>query len=170
MCGDCSMKFITNGTQVAHFASNIINEDNIIHPINSSAVLTHRPVISMSGTANGITNQHYRERTALGSSLMETLDGLVEEKRITPGLAIMILSKFDVAVAQVLANDVKTTFKAKAHLHNYNHVEDVLSMNVSGKITLQHDTQDIEELQVTKMRIVAMRAHDAHNPSQIAGT
>lgn len=124
----------------------------------------------MSGTASGISNQHYRESTALGSSLMETLDGLIEEKKITPNLAITIVKKFDVAVAQVLANDVKTTFKAKAHLHNYNHVEDVLSMNVSGKITLQHDQQHIEELQVTKMRIIAMRAHDAHTLSQISGT
>lgn len=124
----------------------------------------------MSGNISGVVNQHYRERTALGSSLMETLDGLIQKQKITPEMALKILHNFDVTIAQVLTNDVKTIFKAKAYLHTYNHVDDVLTMSVSGKITLQHDKYDVEELQVTKMRIVAMRAHDAHTASQIAGT
>lgn len=122
-----------------------------------------------SGTTSHIANQHYRERTALGTSLMETLDGLIQEKRITPELALKMLDNFDVAVADVLGNDVKTTFKAKAHLHTYNHVDDVLNMMVSGKITLQYDRLHAEELEICRMRIVAMRAHDAYTASQTPG-
>lgn len=100
---------------------------------------------------------------------METLDEMIEEKRMTPDLALKILEHFDVAVADVLANDVKTTFKAKAHLHTYNHVHDVLTMRVSGKLTMQYDKGCTDDLELTNMCIVAMRAHDAHSGSQIAG-
>jgi D-hexose-6-phosphate mutarotase len=100
---------------------------------------------------------------------METLDGLIQAQKITPADAMKVLHNFDVAVAEALANDVKTTLKAKGYLHTYNHVDDVLNLSVSGKITLHHDRYDVEELQVKNMRIVAMRAHDAQTPSQIAG-
>lgn len=132
----------------------------------SFALLQHHLAITMS---SGITNQHYRESTALGSSLMETLDGLVQAKKITPEVAIKILENFDVAVAKVLSTEVETTFKAKARLLQYNHVDDVLNMKVSGKLTLQYDKYHSKELDLRKMQIVAMRDENAQTASQRPG-
>lgn len=117
-----------------------------------------------------VANQHYREGTALGLSLMETLDDLVKESRIKPGLANQILANFDAAAAEVLSKNVETTFKAKARLDRYNHVDDVLNLTVTGKLTLYDDFKlPFKELELKKMRIVAMRAHDASQPSQRPG-
>jgi plasmid maintenance system antidote protein VapI len=127
--------------------------------------------IKMSTAPNvRAANQHYREGTALGISLLETLDELIKESRITPELAFKILSNFDATINQVLSNNVQTTFKAKAHLDRYNHVDDVLNLTVTGKLTL-YDAPKLQykELELNKMRIVAMRAHDASQPSQRPG-
>lgn len=119
--------------------------------------------------SSGITNEHYRERTALGSSLLETLDGLIRANKISKQIAMSILSHFDVAIADVLGTEVETTFKAKARLHTLNHVDDVLTMTTSGKLTLQYDKSRSKELKLDHMRIVAMRAKDAHIASQRPG-
>lgn len=100
---------------------------------------------------------------------METLDGLVQAKKITPEVAIKILENFDVAVAKVLSTEVETTFKAKARLLQYNHVDDVLNMKVSGKLTLQYDKYHSKELDLRKMQIVAMRDENAQTASQRPG-
>jgi len=50
---------------------------------------------------------------SLGGSLTDTLDDLISERRIEPQLAMKILTNFDKAVADVLADKVKArlTFK-----------------------------------------------------------
>ena len=60
------------------------------------------------------TNKH-----SVGSALTDTLDTLITERRIEPQLAMRILTNFDKAVADVLADKVKArlTFKVGALPH-----------------------------------------------------
>lgn len=50
---------------------------------------------------------------SVGGALTDTLDNLITERRIEPQLAMKILANFDKAVADVLADKVKSrlTFK-----------------------------------------------------------
>ena len=115
--------------------------------------------------------QHYREGTALGISLVETLDYLIQSSRITPVLALKVLANFDVVVGDVLRNDAKETVKIRAKLLKYNWVDDVLSFKVSGKLTMQGEKwQGVnKELELKNMRMIAMRAHDAVTATQRPG-
>ena len=53
---------------------------------------------------------------SLGGALTDTLDHLITERRIEPQLAMKILTNFDKAVADVLADKVKArlTFKVRS--------------------------------------------------------
>jgi len=53
------------------------------------------------------------DKRSLGGALTDTLDTLITERRIEPQLAMKILANFDKAVADVLAEQVKSrmTFK-----------------------------------------------------------
>ena len=56
---------------------------------------------------------------SLGGALTDTLDNLITERRIEPQLAMKILTNFDKAVADVLADKVKArlTFKVGIRWH-----------------------------------------------------
>lgn len=56
---------------------------------------------------------HWLTKDSLGGALTDTLDSLITERRIEPQLAMKILINFDKAVADGLADKVKTrlTFK-----------------------------------------------------------
>lgn len=55
------------------------------------------------------------DRHSLGLSLTDTLDDLINEGRIEPQLAMKILSTFDKAITEVLADKVRArlTFKVR---------------------------------------------------------
>lgn len=57
-------------------------------------------------------------KDSLGGALTDTLDSLITERRIEPQLAMKILINFDKAVADVLADKVKSrlTFKVRRAL------------------------------------------------------
>ena len=55
-------------------------------------------------------------RTSLGLSLTDTLDDLINEGRIEPQLAMKILSTFDRAITEVLANKVRARINFKVPL------------------------------------------------------
>ncbi|OCL12601.1 transcription initiation factor IIA, gamma subunit [Glonium stellatum] len=64
-------------------------------------------------------------RSSLGGSLTDTLDDLISERRIEPQLAMKILTNFDKAVADVLAEKVKARLTFKGHLDTYRFCDDV---------------------------------------------
>lgn len=61
------------------------------------------------------------DRHSLGLSLTDTLDDLINEGRIEPQLAMKILSTFDKAITEVLADKVRArlTFKVRLFLLSY---------------------------------------------------
>ncbi|KAF2009901.1 transcription initiation factor IIA gamma chain [Aaosphaeria arxii CBS 175.79] len=64
-------------------------------------------------------------RSSLGGALTDTLDNLITERRIEPQLAMKILANFDKAVAEVLADKVKSRLTFKGHLDTYRFCDDV---------------------------------------------
>ncbi|KAF2129506.1 transcription initiation factor IIA, gamma subunit [Dothidotthia symphoricarpi CBS 119687] len=64
-------------------------------------------------------------RSSLGGALTDTLDNLITERRIEPQLAMKILANFDKAVADVLAEKVKSRLTFKGHLDTYRFCDDV---------------------------------------------
>jgi transcription initiation factor TFIIA small subunit len=57
-------------------------------------------------------------KDSLGGALTDTLDSLITERRIEPQLAMKILINFDKAVADGLAEKVKTRLTFKVSLHS----------------------------------------------------
>jgi transcription initiation factor TFIIA small subunit len=69
---------------------------------------------------------HGLTKDSLGGALTDTLDNLITERRIEPQLAMKILINFDKAVADGLAEKVKTrltfkvsTLRSRAREHMY---------------------------------------------------
>jgi transcription initiation factor TFIIA small subunit len=69
---------------------------------------------------------HGLTKDSLGGALTDTLDNLITERRIEPQLAMKILINFDKAVADGLAEKVKTrltfkvsTLRSRAQEHMY---------------------------------------------------
>lgn len=56
-------------------------------------------------------------KDSLGGALTDTLDMLITERRIEPQLAMKILANFDKAVAEVLAEKVKSRLTFKVRLN-----------------------------------------------------
>jgi hypothetical protein len=59
---------------------------------------------------------HWLTKDSLGGALTDTLDNLITERRIEPQLAMKILINFDKAVADGLAEKVKTRLTFKVSL------------------------------------------------------
>jgi transcription initiation factor TFIIA small subunit len=64
-------------------------------------------------------------KDSLGGALTDTLDYLITERRIEPQLAMKILINFDKAVADGLAEKVKSRLSFKGHLDTYRFCDDV---------------------------------------------
>ncbi|CAI6279271.1 unnamed protein product [Periconia digitata] len=78
--------------------------------------------------AAAATDSKYYElyrRSSVGGALTDTLDALITERRIEPQLAMKILANFDKAVADVLAEKVKSRLTFKGHLDTYRFCDDV---------------------------------------------
>lgn len=65
--------------------------------------------------------------TSVAEALLEILDELFHENRISGAMAMKVLDNFDRAIAQTLAQEVKATTKIKGHIKTYNVVEGVYS-------------------------------------------
>ncbi|KAH0834473.1 hypothetical protein FOPE_03810 [Fonsecaea pedrosoi] len=68
------------------------------------------------------TQQYYElyRGSSIGEALIDTIDDLINDGRIEPQLAMKILSNFDRAIAETLAEKVKSrlTFKVGIRLTN----------------------------------------------------
>lgn len=106
--------------------------------------------------------QLYRQ-SKLGDCLVEALDDLITNEKITPPLAMKILAEFDQSICHGLEAEVqaKTTFKGR--LHTYRFCDNVWTFvvndasfktNASG----QGSTSTAPEVHVDKVKIVAVDA------------
>ncbi len=62
--------------------------------------------------------EHYRA-SSIGSALMDTLDDLVNQGRITGSLAIKVLAHFDRAIAETLVREAKVSVNIRGYTKYY---------------------------------------------------
>ncbi|KAL5118153.1 Transcription initiation factor IIA subunit 2 [Pleosporales sp. CAS-2024a] len=91
-------------------------------------------------------------RSSLGGALTDTLDHLITERRIEPQLAMKILINFDKAVADGLAEKVKTRLTFKGHLDTYRFCDDVWTFIIKD-ITFKLDNSN--QVHADRVKIVS---------------
>ncbi|KAF2273018.1 transcription initiation factor IIA gamma chain [Westerdykella ornata] len=100
-------------------------------------------------------SKHYYElyrRSTLGGALTDTLDNLITERRIEPQLAFRILTNFDKAVSEILAEKVKSRLHFKGHLDTYRFCDDVWTFIIKD-INFKLDNNNT--IHADKVKIVA---------------
>ncbi|PWW71779.1 transcription initiation factor IIA, gamma subunit [Tuber magnatum] len=104
-----------------------------------------------------MSNQNYYElyrRSCIGVSLMDALDDMISRGRMTPQLAMKILSNFDRGIAEVLASRVKATLSFKGHLDTYRFCDDVWTFLVTD-VTFKFPQKDKPSISTKKVKIVS---------------
>jgi transcription initiation factor TFIIA small subunit len=74
--------------------------------------------------------------TKLGDSLVEALDVLVEDGKISTNLAVEVLTKFDEAMLRALQRDVNAKASLKGKLDVYRYIDNVWTFILSD-VTLR---------------------------------
>ncbi|OCT44508.1 Transcription initiation factor IIA subunit 2 [Cladophialophora carrionii] len=93
--------------------------------------------------------------SSIGDALIDTIDDLINEGRIEPQLAMKILSNFDRAIAETLAEKVKSrlTFKSlQGHLETYRFCDDVWTFLVKD---VRFKSDGGQEFHADKVKIVS---------------
>ncbi|CAF9903611.1 MAG: Transcription initiation factor IIA small chain (TFIIA 13.5 kDa subunit) [Gomphillus americanus] len=102
-----------------------------------------------------MATEHYYEiyrRASIGTTLVDTLDELVEEGRIEPQLAMRVVSRFDRAIAEALAEKAKGRLNFKGHLDVYRFCDEVWTFMIKD-VNLKLDSG--QTIQAEKVKIVA---------------
>ncbi|MCJ1375616.1 Transcription initiation factor IIA small chain (TFIIA 13.5 kDa subunit) [Loxospora ochrophaea] len=94
-------------------------------------------------------------KSSIGQSLIDTLDEFVNDGRIEPQLAMKVISSFDKAVAEVLADRVKQKLNFKGHLDTYRFCDDVWTFLIKD-VTFKLDNQNA--IHAEKVKIVSCSA------------
>ncbi|KAF2458943.1 transcription initiation factor IIA, gamma subunit-domain-containing protein [Lineolata rhizophorae] len=97
----------------------------------------------------------YRQ-TSVGQALTDTLDDLISERRIEPQLAMKILANFDKAVADVIADKVKSRMSFKGHLDTYRFCDDVWTFIIKD-INFKLDN-NVQPIHADQIKIVSCNA------------
>mmetsp|Transcript_48396 Transcript_48396/g.90106 ORF Transcript_48396/g.90106 Transcript_48396/m.90106 type:complete len:115 (+) Transcript_48396:53-397(+) len=99
--------------------------------------------------------QLYRKST-IGTSLTDALDEMVTSGKLSPMLAMTVLSQFDKSVNEALTKKVKSKFNFKGHLHTYRFCDNVWTFileDAEFKATTPGGATEI--INVDKVKIVA---------------
>ncbi|KAJ9644560.1 Transcription initiation factor IIA subunit 2 [Coniosporium apollinis] len=98
--------------------------------------------------------QYYElyRRSSIGSALTDTLDDLIMTRKIEPQLAMKIINNFDKAVADTLAEKVKSRMSFKGHLDTYRFCDEVWTF-VLKDITVKLDNSNT--VHADKIKIVS---------------
>ncbi|KAF2083733.1 transcription initiation factor IIA, gamma subunit [Saccharata proteae CBS 121410] len=91
-------------------------------------------------------------KTSVGSTLMDTLDELISNRRMEPQLAIKIMQNFDKALADVISEKVKARLTFKGHLDTYRFCDDVWTFIIKD-INFKMDNS--QNLTADKIKIVS---------------
>ncbi|EON61027.1 hypothetical protein W97_00237 [Coniosporium apollinis CBS 100218] len=89
---------------------------------------------------------------SIGSALTDTLDDLIMTRKIEPQLAMKIITNFDKAVADTLAEKVKSRMSFKGHLDTYRFCDEVWTF-VLKDITVKLDNSNT--VHADKIKIVS---------------
>jgi transcription initiation factor TFIIA small subunit len=104
-------------------------------------------------------NYEFYRATSIGDALMETLNDLITEHRISGDLAIKVLHNFDRVVPEVLAADVKATTLIKGKINHYKLVDEVLTFVLkNAKFTTRengHKKDVVRELIAENITLLA---------------
>ena len=88
-------------------------------------------------------------RSSVGSTLMDTLDELIGQRRIEPQLAMKILSHFDRRIAEVLQKKVKASMTFKGHLDTYNLCDEVWTFLIKDvTFKMENSTVDAGKVKI----------------------
>ncbi|KAL6248175.1 Transcription initiation factor IIA subunit 2 [Rhinocladiella similis] len=100
------------------------------------------------------TQQYYElyRGSSIGLSLIDTIDDLINDGRIEPQLAMKILANFDRAIADNLAEKVKSRLTFKGHLETYRFCDDVWTFLVKN---VKFKSDGGQEFQSDKVKIVS---------------
>jgi len=93
--------------------------------------------------------QMYRQCT-LGTTLIDSLDLLIQRDQMNPEIAHKVLSNFDRAMSEALAR-VKTKYSCKGKLETYRYCDDVWTFMLK-EVTVKSEG---EELKADSLKIVA---------------
>ena len=113
-------------------------------------------------TSNTDYYEHYRTNT-IGTALMDTLDDLINQDRISGSLAIKVLAHFGRAVAETLAREAKVSVNIKGYTKYYtNHDPRVyVFMIENATIGVRQDERghqtNLPAFTVPSLKIVAMQ-------------
>lgn len=119
----------------------------------ASDSLLYNSLIAATTMADSKYYELYR-RSSLGGSLTDTLDDLISERRIEPQLAMKILTNFDKAVADVLADKVKSRLTFKGHLDTYRFCDDVWTFIIKD-INFKLENGNPNPIQADRVKIVS---------------
>ncbi|OCK77706.1 transcription initiation factor IIA, gamma subunit [Lepidopterella palustris CBS 459.81] len=91
-------------------------------------------------------------RSSVGSALTDTLDALITQNRIEPQLAMKILTNFDKAVADILADKVKARLTFKGHLDTYRFCDEVWTFIIKD---INFKLDNTNPIQADRVKIVS---------------
>ncbi|KAF7341258.1 Transcription initiation factor IIA subunit 2 [Mycena venus] len=104
----------------------------------------------------------YRGST-LGLALMDTIDELVRLQVLTGPQGMLVVEKFDRAVANALATQVKAKTSVKAHLRTYNDCEEVWTFHLRDATFKMDDSTVVT---TPRIKVVACKDTSAAGPAQ----
>ncbi|KAI4096836.1 MAG: hypothetical protein LQ344_000635 [Seirophora lacunosa] len=91
-------------------------------------------------------------RSSIGTTLIDSLDELVNTSRIEPQLANKILQTFDKIAADVLAEKVKARLTFKGHLDTYRFCDEVWTFLIKD---VNFKLENQSAIQAEKIKIVS---------------
>eukprot|EP00697_Spironema_sp_BW2_P006848 gnl/Spiro4/21015_TR10245_c0_g1_i1.p2 gnl/Spiro4/21015_TR10245_c0_g1~~gnl/Spiro4/21015_TR10245_c0_g1_i1.p2 ORF type:complete len:129 (+),score=32.72 gnl/Spiro4/21015_TR10245_c0_g1_i1:201-587(+) len=112
-----------------------------------------------------MTHTHYElyRRSTLGTTLGDTLDELILNQQITPGLAHKVLKQFDKSINEILAARTSVRCQFKGHLQTYRFCDNVWTF----ELTDSHFRIDNDSIQSGKVKIVACDGKMTQNPALV---
>ena len=94
---------------------------------------------------------------ALGMALADTLDGLIDDKKLTDTMAMRVLSQFDETISEALSTRINNKASIKSGLDEYNFCNDVWTFKLLDP-TIKIDDEIIIS-QTPKLKIVACKGN-----------
>ncbi|KAK3174326.1 Transcription initiation factor IIA small chain (TFIIA 13.5 kDa subunit) [Lepraria neglecta] len=93
--------------------------------------------------------------SSIGMSLIDTLDEMVHTGRIEPQTAMKVMTSFDKAITEVLADKVKARMNFKGHLDTYRFCDEVWTFLIKD-VNFKLDNQN--NVTADKIKIVSCNA------------
>ncbi|KAL8906868.1 MAG: hypothetical protein Q9172_006852 [Xanthocarpia lactea] len=105
-------------------------------------------------TTAKMNQEHYEiyRQSSIGTTLIDSLDDLINSGRIEPQLANKIIKNFDKIVSEVMNEKVKARLNFKGHLDTYRFCDEVWTFLIKD-VNFKLDNQN--QIQAEKIKIVS---------------